>query len=196
MIEIWKDVRGFEESYQVSNLGNVRSKNRIVIYSNGRKRKYYGQPLKKQIATNGYEIVDFLRNKSSKKKLVHRLVAEAFIPNPNKLPEVNHLDEDKLNNNVSNLEWCSVKDNRNYGTRNIRAAMSKNYKLIAEKNKIAQGKRVIQIDKNGNIINSYLSIRDAERDTGFFRQAISACCNGKYQYAYGYSWKFEDFKSV
>lgn len=191
MSEEWKDILGFEESYQISNIGNVRSKDRMVTYSNGRIAFCPGKMIKTSVATNGYVIVCLSKNGKQSKKLVHRLVANAFIDNPNLLPEINHIDENKRNNRAENLEWCTVKYNRNFGSRNKRAAEHKDYNAIAKKNRLIQGKPVIQIEKNGEIIGKFLSTRHAESVTGFHRQAISGCCNGKYKYAYGFKWMYE-----
>ena len=95
MEEIWKDVVGYEGLYEVSNFGNVRSLFR------------YKKQLRWDVANNRYATVQLFKNKIGKRLLVHRLVAEAFLPNPRNLPVVNHKDENKLNNNVDNLEWCT-----------------------------------------------------------------------------------------
>ena len=190
MTEIWKDIAGYENEYQVSNLGNVRSLDRRIKYSNGRTRFYKGQLIKPLAAQNGYDVVTLMRKHKGKKCLVHRLVALAFLNNSNGYPEVNHLDENKHNNCVSNLEWCTVKYNRNYGTRNERSVQSKDFRKIGEKNKVKQGKRVVQMNMDGTFVNEFLSLRDAERITGFARQAISACCHDKCRQAYGFLWAF------
>ena len=106
-MEEWRAVPGYEGLYMVSNIGNVKSliKNKII--------KYF-------INKKGYRLVSLSKNGIIKKFSVHRLVAQAFIPNPDNLPQVNHKDEDKTNNNVDNLEWCDAKYNNNYGTANIR----------------------------------------------------------------------------
>ena len=114
---------------------------------------------------------------------VHRLVSLAFIPNPDNLPEVNHKDECKTNNNVSNLEWCSKSYNINYGTRNERCG-EKNL------NRKDQSRPVKQFTKDGRFITDYPSIAEAERQTGFDQTAISKCCNGKQKSAYGYIWRY------
>ena len=98
-MEIWRDIEGYEGLYQVSNLGRVRSLNY--------KRTGKVQNMKLGTYPNGYKMVDLKKNNKRKAHLVHRLVAKAFIPNPNQLCEVNHKDEDKANNTVDNLEWCS-----------------------------------------------------------------------------------------
>lgn len=117
--EIWKDIKGYEGIYQVSNLGRVKSLPRFHKTKNG----YYSKvkiltPIKND---RGYLLVGLSKEWKKQKIFVHRLVAEAFIPNPNNLPQVNHINEfEKDNNCVENLEWCSCKYNCNYGTRNSR----------------------------------------------------------------------------
>ncbi len=113
MTEVWKDIDGYEGEYQVSNLGRVRSLKSSIV-------------LKPMVATNGYLVVCLWKDNVQRKYCIHRLVALAFIPNPENLSDVNHIDEDKKNNVVSNLEWCTHLYNMNYG--NVR-------KLISERNK-------------------------------------------------------------
>ena len=118
--EIWKPVKDYEESYEVSNYGNVRSVDRMVKCLNGfEKRK--GKVLKQSKNSSGYYVV----NLSRKSKLVHRLVAEAFIPNPNNLPIINHKDENPSNNNVDNLEWCTYRYNNMYGDGSVKRTETK-----------------------------------------------------------------------
>ena len=112
--------------------------------------------------------------------LVHRLVAEAFLENKNKLPEVNHKDENKENNRVDNLEWCASKYNANYGTRNIR--------MIKQK----CSKPVIMLDLSGNELKRFESLGDASRETGFDISAIIRVCKGKQRTSMGYKWKYAD----
>lgn len=145
MTEIWKNV---DDRYSVSNLGRVKSN-----YAN--KERF----LKPFFNHCGYLMVDIRHPNSRKSISVHRLVAMAFIPNPDNLPEVNHKDEDKTNNCVENLEWCDTKYNCNYGTRNQRKA---------EKCK----KQIISVDKNGNI-KYYASIKDAAEQIGIDKTSIS-----------------------
>lgn len=120
-MEIWKEVKGFEGYYEVSNLGNVRSIDR-VIYDSVRNcnRKMKGRLLVIRDNGHGYKGVMFCKNHKLYNKYVHIMVAEAFIPNPNNYTTVNHKDEDKSNNNVNNLEWCTQYYNNEYGTRKKR----------------------------------------------------------------------------
>ena len=121
MEEIWKSVKGFEGYYEVSNLGNVRSVDRIVLDTvRNCERLLKGKVLVKKDNGYGYKCVMFCKEHKIYNKYVHRLVAEAFIPNQDKLPQVNHKDEDKSNNCVDNLEWCTQLYNNEYGTRKKR----------------------------------------------------------------------------
>ena len=106
MEEIWKAVEGYEDYYEVSNFGNVRSVDRVTNYTNGEKHLWKGRILKPAKCGNGYFSCVLWKNGQKKTVLIHRLVAEAFIHNQNNLPQVNHKDENKENNHVENLEWC------------------------------------------------------------------------------------------
>ena len=171
--EIWCTINGYEGQYQVSDQGRVRS----LKFGKERIRK----PIRN---TQGYLQVDLWKNGDIKNWLVHRLVAQAFIPNPDNLPQVNHKDEDKENNSVQNLEWCDGKYNINYGTRIQRVS-----------DKMTNGKLskpVLQYTKSGKLVREWKSARDVERNLGYFHNYISNCCNGKCRFAYGYIWKFKD----
>ena len=162
---MWKDIDGYEDRYRVSVYGDVYS-------------KINHRMLKPKIDRYGYKTVGLSRSGRTKWFTIHRLVAIAFIPNPDNLPTVNHKDENKLNNTVHNLEWSTVKDNDNYGTRNERMANSK------KKNPIAQ------YDKNMNLICIHPGIKDAQRNTGVNRNSIRDVCNGKRSDAGGYIWRY------
>lgn len=115
MEETWKSVVGYEGLYEVSNLGNVRSVDRYV-HSEYRSHTVKGISIKQHLGKDGYMFVTLSKDGNKKSYKVHRLVAQAYIPNPEDLPQVNHMDEDKCNNVVTNLEWCTAKYNVNYGT--------------------------------------------------------------------------------
>ena len=115
--EIWRPIVGYEGLYEVSNTGQVKSFDRYVKYSNGRIHLHKGKVLSPIKDRDGYLQVNLCYSGRINSIKVHRLVAQAFIPNPDNLPQVNHRDEDKSNNRVDNLEWCTAKYNNNYGTR-------------------------------------------------------------------------------
>lgn len=125
MEEIWKPVKGYEGYYEVSNLGRVRSLDRTVIDKGGRPQVKKGCILKSRPDRQGYIVVALSKNRHYLHKCVHTLVADAFIPNPDNLPQINHKDEVKSNNVFTNLEWCTSKYNANYGNRNIKMVKTK-----------------------------------------------------------------------
>lgn len=125
--EVWKDIVGYEGLYKVSDKGNIYSVERISSQGN----KWGGITLKPRYDKHGYFRVTLYKNGKQKTRFIHRLVAEAFIPNPNGYSEINHRDENKINNYVENLEWCTIKQNNNHGTRNERASQTKCKKVRA-----------------------------------------------------------------
>lgn len=139
MNEEWRDIKGYEGLYQVSNYGRVRSVARIVTWKNNQLKSYKSRIMKVR-QKNGYYTVSLYKDFNSRDIRVHRLVGEAFIPNPENLPFINHIDENKLNNRVENLEWCTRQYNNNYGSRNhkISVARSKNELLKRIRKEIEQ----------------------------------------------------------
>lgn len=166
-MEIWKDIENYEGLYQVSNFGRVKS------LKNGRWGTGKERILKATDDGWGYLQINLCKNRKRENFKVHRLVAESFIENPNNLPEVNHIDENKTNNRVENLEWCTNAYNINYGTRNQRIAK-------------ALSKRVLCVD-TGDI---FPSTHEVQRKFGYSIGNISNCCNGKRKTAYGYTWRY------
>ncbi|MBQ5900688.1 MAG: HNH endonuclease [Clostridia bacterium] len=171
-MEQWKNIKGYEGFYQVSDLGRVKS----LKY--GKERVLVGIK-----DTHGYLMVRLCKDSKAKTCKVHRLVADAFIPNPNNLPQVNHKDENKGNNVVTNLEWCDAGYNTNYGTRNERSAK-------ARTNHPNKSKPVYQYTMDGTLIKSYPSTMEVERQTGYGNSKISECCLGKHKQAYGFIWSY------
>ncbi len=166
MDEVWKDIKGYEGIYQVSDLGNVKRVN------TGRVLKF--------AETRGYKRLRLSKNGKPKDYQVHRLVAIAFIPNPNNYPQINHKDEVKDNNIVGNLEWCTAKENTNYGT---------NIQRRAEK----YSKPVVQKTKSGEDVKIHKSMHQAERETGINHGDICNCVNGKQKSAGGFVWAVGDY---
>ena len=165
--EVWKDVVGYEGLYKVSNKGNVFSVERLNL----RGRKIGGRILKPRYDKDGYVKVALYKNGMVKHKRLHRLVAEAFIPNPNNFPQVNHLDEVKDNNNVNNLEWCTREYNVNYGTAIERATQT-------------QSKRVKAVNvKTGEVLTFTSTVEAGNK--GYNRVTVSLACRGVYKNANG-----------
>ena len=126
MEEVWKDIPGYEGLYQASNLGKIRSLDKLTKGGNQYGCQFItkkrGRILKEYFNKSGYKQVTLVVNNKAKRFILHRLVAKTFIPNPNNLPQINHKDEDKTNNCAKNLEWCTCSYNINYGSRNEKAA--------------------------------------------------------------------------
>lgn len=167
----------------------IDTEGKVFNVKSGKYRRY-------SVTQRGYCSVDLHRKGTIKRFLVHRLVAEAFIPNPNNFPQVNHIDENPSNNNVNNLEWCTAKYNMNYGkgakTRHLKIDYSKPcYKQNAIINGQKTSKPVCQYDKKGILINRFNSAKEAERITGIDSAHIGHCCTLKRRTAGGYCWRFE-----
>lgn len=161
--EIWKQVEGYEDRYLVSSLGNVYSLKRNKL-------------MKPKVDKYGYLCMRLFDGDSKKDWTVHRLVAINFIPNPENYPVVNHKNEDKQDNRVENLEWCSIKYNTNYGTGIQRCAK-------------ARSKPILKADKFGNPICVYMD-SESIRQSGYKRENIQTCARGITKTAYGYHWYY------
>lgn len=185
--EEWKDVVGYEGLYEVSNLGNVRSVDKYIPF-NGTISLRKGIVLKQGIV-QGYKQVVLCKHGKTKNYRVHRLVAQTFIPNPDNLPEINHKDEDKTNNRVDNLEFCTYKYNSNYGKCKQKISKALKGKLI---NRTDQSKPILQFTKKGEFVAEYPSQKEAERQTGVNSGNISLCCGCKLKSAGGYKWQYKN----
>lgn len=173
--EIWRTAYNFPD-YEVSNYGRVRSKDRDVHYIDGTIRKLVGKILKLKKDKKGYITVSLQRDKKNFKVKVHRLVLSTFT---NTIGEqVNHIDENKENNKLSNLEWCSCKYNNSYGTRGYRCSLLKQKPLLQY--------------KGNELVREYSSISEASRVTGISNGNISRACNNIYSQAGGFTWKFKE----
>lgn len=192
MREAFKDIIGYEGSYQVSNLGKIKSlkygKERILIPLND---------------NYGYLMINLSKNGIQRTRRIHRLVAEAFIPNPNNLPEVNHKNGNKTQNVVNlddlygettNLEWATHQKNCKHRDGNgLRKAPSgKNHYLYGKQVCPEKHKRKVkQYDLQGNFIKTWERINDAQRELHIRQGNIISCCKGKRKTAGGYVWKYE-----
>lgn len=178
MEELWKDIKGYEGCYKISNTGKVLSVKRILhtAYHN-RLHITNERILQPYITKNGYEIVSLNKDNKKDRYLVHRLVAEAFIPNPESLPQVNHKDENKVNNHFENLEWCTAKYNGEYS-----GTLRKAHSVIK--------RSVAQYTKTNEFIKVFESANYASRQTGIKQSSITYACQGKYKTAGGYIWKY------
>lgn len=162
--EEWRDILGFEGLYQVSSYGNVRTIKRGEV------------EMSQQENRNGYMTVHLRDKGIERRAMVHRLVAEAFIPNPNELRDVNHKNGDKSDNGVENLEWASHSDNMAHSFREL----GKNVRHI------------VQLDLDNNFIERWNSIVEASEATGICRTNIGECCRGNRKHTKGYKWKYEE----
>lgn len=168
----WKTIEEYP-NYMVSDMGEVKS------LKFGKERILKGIKDK-----DGYLIVNLFKEGKKKSHFIHRLVALAFLPNPNNLSEVNHISEIKTDNRVENLEWCNREHNLNHGSRNERAR-----KTLTNRKDLS--KPILQFSKTGKLIRKWTSVREVERELGFNEGNISSCCNGKYNSSYGFIWRYE-----
>ena len=184
MIEIFKDIKDYEGLYQVSNLGKLKSLN-----YNRTGREEIMNPCKDK---HGYYKVNLWKNRKRKTCLVHRLVAETFLPNPENKPFINHkiegkegksinmvvFDEDgNIDKKKTTIEWCTAKENNDYGTRNERSAKT-------------QSKPVLQLSLDGELIREWSSTAEVGRN-GFESSAVCNCCNGKRKTHKGFRWEYK-----
>lgn len=174
MEEIWKYIDGYP-NYMVSNMGRVKSLN----YNKTGKEKL----LKPSKQNCNYLMITLSNNGKRKMFLIHRLVADAFIPNPDNLPQVNHKDEDKTNNCATNLEYCDRKYNINWGTGVKRSAKYRTNGKCS--------KAVLQYDLVGNFIKEFPSLKEVQRQLGYDTGSISNCCRGKAKTSGGYKWRYK-----
>lgn len=182
-METWKDIRGYEGLYQVSNLGRIRSLGRVCNAKNNSTSKKRERILTQEITVFGYcRVRLFDLEGKAKHYATHRIVAQEFIGNIDGY-EINHKNEIKTDNRVENLEIVTSKQNCNHGTRN---------KRLSEKNtanKALWCKGVVQKDKDGNVVAEYDSRLDVERKTGISNREISRVCNGKRKTHKGFIWE-------
>ena len=188
MEEIWKDIKNYEGIYQVSNMGRIKSVERYMLNRWGNGFKKWREKIKIQtLSKNGYYTVRLSNNGKDKGYSTHRLVAEAFVPNPENKPCVDHINTDRTDNRAENLRWCTNKENQNNPLTKIKMKRNK-----------SKAKPIIQLTKTNELVQKWESASQVQRDLGYNKSAISSCCRGaKSKTAYGYKWGFEkDFRKV
>lgn len=163
--EVWLPINGYEDRYLISNLGRVKNKNTSRV-------------LKERFTTTGYVLVNLSKGGKMHTERIHRLVGTHFIPNPDNLPEINHINEDKTDNRVENLEWCDRKYNVNFGSRTER-----------QRKKIS--KAVVQLSTDDKEIAHFCSTVQAGEHTEINSHRIADCCRGTRKTAGGFKWKYE-----
>lgn len=184
-MEEWKNIKGFEGLYQVSNEGRVKSLQREITYKDGRKKIIKERILKNILSDLGYYHVMLSKNGVTKRYKVHRLVANEFIENPNNLPIINHKDENPKNNVVDNLEWCTQGYNVRYGTAIERGKQK-------QLNRKDLSKEVEQYNLDKQLIETYKSASEVIRKNSQFSiTSITRCCRGEQNNYKGYIWKYK-----
>lgn len=166
MEEIWKDIKEYEGLYQVSNLGRVKRVTTGIILKGSKDR-------------GGYLVVNLSKNNIGSMKKIHRLVAQAFIPNPENKPEVNHIDEDKTNNMLSNLDWMTRKENNNHGTRTDRMAKTRSIPIIAINIKTGESQE-------------FKSTKECVKQLGLHQPSITHVLKGRRKQTGGYTFKYKE----
>jgi len=183
--EVWVPVYGYENFYAVSNLGNVKSLSRVIIYITGKKITIKEKPLKPFSLKNGYCRFPLCTDHKKITALVHRVVATAFIPNPENKRTVNHKNGIKKDNRVENLEWATNSENNRHS---YRVLGRKSMFLGKKGEKSLLSKRLIQMTINGDIVAEYVSRTIAAEKTGISRQAITDCIYGRSKSSGGFVW--------
>ena len=194
--EEWRPIKGYESYYEVSNFGQIRSINRTILTKSCCGYEFYirkkGIILKPANHPCGYLVVALCKNGKSKNFLIHRLVAEAFIPNPNNKETVNHKNEIKTDNRVENLEWATLNENLHYGTGIVRghANRDRQWHRIHHGGLNPYAKPVKQSTLQGDIIKEWACIADAVRELKISYSSICAAAKGKRKFAGGFKWQY------
>ena len=186
--EVWKDIRGYEGYYQISNLGKVRSLLRTFICKDGKSQTNPMVILKHCVHKDGYHLVGLTKNNKQRQALVHRLVAEAFIFNPDNKPEVNHISGDKNDNSVFNLEWVSRSENMRHRIDVLKFKGS----LYGKLGKLNPKHKFVEQIKDGVVVAGFYGSHEAERLTGINSGSIRAACRGEHKSAGGYQWRYKN----
>lgn len=190
MKEIWKDIEGYEGLYQVSNMGRVRSLERIARNNHKIKEKI----LTPYLQISGYLKVHLRKDNSSYTPFIHRLVAQAFLPNPSNKPQVDHINTNRADNRVCNLRWTTISENRKnpITLERVRIVNSGEnnpmFGVIGADNK--RSRAVLQFNKDGEFIKKWDCINDIKRELGINVSNIPECCKGNHKTANGYKWEY------
>lgn len=180
--EEWKNIKGYENLYQVSNYGRIKSLKKHSIFNN---RTYPTKILKCHINTKKYLDVELCRCNKSHRYRIHRLVAEHFIPNLEKKPQVNHIDGNKQNNRIDNLEWCTNGENGKHAwDNNLRT------KNFGKNNHIS--KKILQYTPDKKLIKEWDCIKDISRTLGYNYGYIISCCQRKYKLGHNFIWRYKE----
>lgn len=187
--EIWKDVVGLEGYYMVSNVGRVKSCERTFICGRGGERKTTEHIIKTVLKKNGYVHCTVSVEGKIYYMSVHRMVAEAFIPNPENKTQVNHINTNKSDNRVDNLEWSTSKENVNHS----RITTDRKFGFTKLKNGHHYcSKKVMQYDMDGKFIKEWTSIQEVNRFFGVKSSCVNRCCKGMWKSSLGYKWKYKE----
>jgi hypothetical protein len=186
-MEIWENIKNYENYYQISNLGRVKSLARFdnmnrkisekILNPRKDKKNYYGVALNKNGETKYFKI--------------HRLVGIHFIDNPNNLPQINHKDENKQNNCVDNLEWCTNQYNCSYGTKADRMLKTKGQQRVIKKETKDRKIPILQYDLDNNFIKEWICAKYVKKELNIDNSDIAKCCKGQYKQVRGFIWAYK-----
>lgn len=187
-MEIWKDISGYK-GYQVSNLGNVRALPKTRTLNLGGVRHWPEMILKPHKVHSGYLLVTLTNNTGRRRWLIHRLVALAFISNPENKPEVNHINGIKTDNWIGNLEWCTKSENRKHAYRTGLQIPSM-HRIGCNNELNGKSRKIYQYTLDGQFVKEWPSLQQVNCDLKFHHANTGACARGKLKTAYGFIWKY------
>ena len=184
IIEIWKDIKDFEGIYQVSNMGRVKSLARVILRNNGIKQTFKERIIRQGTNHQGYYMADLWKNGSRRTYPIHRLVATAFLDNPENKPCVDHINTDHTDNRVENLRWCTYKENSNNPLTIKHISKPRNWKIKGIEH--WKSKPVVQLTKRGELLKIYPNAYSTNT------RHVGVCCKGERKTAGGYKWQYVD----